>query len=174
MQLTQATWFFSNHVKEEVKMSFVHSFRTHTQIWIPYAIYAITLWKLIYAFILHFSIMPPGKMLLDEKLSWITFLFQSTEMRVTINPLHISGLHNLLLNCHFNYSWIASLPPGKISQRFLIIHFIKYYYGHQKNIDTKKMNIKFKKYMKHTYLKTGKHLKIDLDIFLCRLHAQNL
>lgn len=85
---------------------------THTQIWIPYAIHAITLWKLIYAFILHFSTMPPGKILLDEKLSWITFFFQSIEMRVTINPLYISGLHNLLLNCHFNYSWIESLPPG--------------------------------------------------------------
>lgn len=28
--------------------------------------------------------------------------------------------------------------------------------------------------MKHIYLKTGKLLKIELHIFLCRLHAQNL
>ena len=80
--------------------------------------HVITLWKLIYSFIPHFSIMPPGKMLLDEKLSWITFFLQSTEMRVMINPLYISGLHKLLLNCHFNYSWMASLPPGKFHRDF--------------------------------------------------------
>lgn len=120
-------------------------FHAYPQIWISYAIYAITLWKLIYAFILHSSIMPPVKILPDEKLSWITFFFQSIEVRVTINPLYISDLHNLLLNCHFNYSWNASLPPGKFHRDFLIIHFIKYYCGHQKNIGNKKMNMKSKK-----------------------------
>lgn len=36
------------------------------------------------------------------------------------------------------------------------------------------MSIKFKKYMKHTYLRTGKLLKIKFDVFLYRLYACNL
>ena len=120
--LTQTMWFFffklcQRGSKIELCPFFFARVLTHIQIWIPYAIHVITLWKLIYSFIPHFSIMPPGKMLLDEKLSWITFFLQSTEMRVT-NPLYISGLHKLLLNCHFNYSWTASLPPGKFHRDF--------------------------------------------------------
>ena len=83
-------------------------------------------------------------------------------------------MHDLSLNCHFNYSWIVSLPPGKLHRDFFMHHFIKYYYGHHKNIDNKTMNIKLKKYMNHIYLRLGKLLKVELGMFIWRLHTWNV